>query len=182
MRRRTLLQLSAAAVGSLRDARAQQRFPAPHAETLRAVARTVLPASFGDSALDALADRFAEWVRGYKPGAEMEHGYGAPRLRNKPPSPAATYLTQLADLERPGFVRLDTGARRAAIDSALSTGKVDAMPNAPAGKHVVVDLMSWYFNSSDAADLCYGAAIRREDCRGFAGGSAPPPPLKSRGA
>src|SRR5882724_10838192 len=126
MRRRTLLQLSTAAVASLRAAQAQQRFPAPHAETLRAVAHTVLPASLGTGALDALADRFAEWVRGYKPGAEMEHGYGAPRLRNKPGSPAATYLAQLAELERTNLIKLDPAARRSGMESLLTAAKIDA--------------------------------------------------------
>ncbi len=170
--------MPAAALAATQAALAQQQFPAPHRETLRALAQTVLPASLGEVALDGLADSFREWVRGYKSGAEMEHGYGSTSIRNKPSSPAATYLAQLADLERAKFNELDPAARRAAVEGALSASKIDAMPGSPAGKHVIVDLMSWYFNSPAANDLCYAAAIRREDCRGFAGGSAPPPPLK----
>src|SRR5262245_40945431 len=58
---------------------------------LREIAVAVLPTSLGATQAHQVADRFAVWLRDYKPGAEMEHGYGFTRLRTTPASPASGY-------------------------------------------------------------------------------------------
>jgi hypothetical protein len=167
MRRRTLLGWMA----SLAPAWAQTAtFPGAQAGSLHALARVVLPSELGAARLDATADAFARWVREYRPGAEMDHGYGYTRLRNKPPSPAPVYLRQLAGLGPE--VTAD------AVAAALDEANVADLPRTPDGRHVAADLMAFYFRSSDANDLCYRAAIGRDRCRGLAGSERPPEALR----
>src|SRR5579871_4655683 len=103
MNRRALVRRLLAAVATLPfpslRAWAQTRdFPGEQGPTLLELAKVVLPASLGDRKIADIAEAFSQWVRDYRPGAEMEHGYGFTRLRNKPASPAPAYLRQLASL------------------------------------------------------------------------------------
>ncbi|HLH18869.1 MAG TPA: hypothetical protein VKX45_16740 [Bryobacteraceae bacterium] len=163
MQRRTLLGWMAA----LGIGRAQEPFPGAQAANLRALARVVLP-----SAVDAAsaAEGFAQWVRGYRGGAEMDHGYGFTRLRTKPALPVASYVKQLA--------ALGPEPSAEAVAAALEEVKVADLPRTPDGRHVASDLIAWYFRSSDANDLCYRAAIGRDKCRGLAGSEDPPKELR----
>jgi hypothetical protein len=163
MRRRTLLGwLAALGIG-----RAQTAFPGEQAEHLPGLARVVLPSEV-DAA--ATAAKFAEWVRGYRGGAEMDHGYGFTRLRSKPALPVANYARQLATL--------GTQPSPDAVSAALEEAKVTDLPRMPDGRHVASDLMAYYFRSSDANDLCYHVAIGRDLCRGLAGSENPPKELR----
>jgi hypothetical protein len=136
---------------------------------LRGLAVVLLPSSLGRDQTDRIAERFAEWVRGYRSGADLEHGYGFPRIRTKPDLPVARYVEQLDALgEAPDAE---------AVRRALETAKINALAPSPAGVHIAADLLSFYFNSSDANDLCYQANIRRDACRGLAGSDRPPAPL-----
>jgi hypothetical protein len=109
-------------------------------------------------------------VREYRPGADTEHGYGFTRVRAKPPSPAGLYVEQLAALPTP--------LTREAVQAAIEQAQIPDLPRLPDGKHVIADLMSFYFRGSDANDLCYRAAIKRDACRGLAGSENPPAPMK----
>jgi hypothetical protein len=100
----------------------------------------------------------------------MDHGYGFTRLRSKPASPAAAYLRQLQALQLTGAA--DT--QRAAVESALEAAQVTNLPRTPDGKHVASDLMSFYFYSSEANDLCYRAHIGRDECIGLANSAREP--------
>ncbi len=171
MTRRTLLEWLAATAGTLRLASVQTwaqtvAFPGAHAGTLRELAAIVLPPSAGAG----IATRFEHWVRDYRPGAEMDHGYGFTRIRTKGPSPASIYVAQLAALPKPLNSQI--------VEEALHEAKIETLPRSPDGKNIIADLMSFYFNSSDAYDLCYRSAIGRDRCRGLDGSDAPPPPLK----
>lgn len=167
MRRRNLLQWAAGIFGLPGAQWAQTAFPAGEDATLRALAAIVLPVGN-----ERAAERFIEYVRGYRGGAETDHGYGVTYLRRKPASPAAEYVKQLAALERP--------ATRESVKRALDAAGVKEMPRVPDGKNVIADLMSFYFRSSEANDLCYQAAIGRDQCRGLAGSDRAPRPLKER--
>jgi hypothetical protein len=156
--------------------------------TLRAAARAVLPSAVGVRGADETVDRFVRWLRNYRAGADMDHGYGFTRLRTTPASPAAGYPAQLAELERvastkgKAFANLDADTQRAVIASALTDAKVDALPPRPNGRHVVADLMGFYFRSTDANDLCYNAAIGKDKCRGLPDSDKAPSPLGKRAA
>jgi hypothetical protein len=163
MRLRTVLGwLAALGVG-----RAQAEFPGEQAEHLRALARVVLPSEV-DAA--AAAAKFAEWVRGYRASAEMDHGYGFTRLRTKPPLAVRNYTQQLA--------ALGPQPTAESVTAALQDAHIADLPRTPDGRHVASDLMAFYFRSSDANDLCYRAAIGRDLCRGLAGSENPPKELR----
>lgn len=157
-------------------------FPASEGGVLAALAATVLPASLGAARVKDEAERFIRWVREYRAGAEMEHGYGFTRLRKKGESPAAAYQAQLRSLAEQGFAAAPPDQRRALLEKALAEAKVQSLPGSPNGGHVAADLMSFFFSSSRAADFCYGRAIRRDQCIGFADAGQPPAPVKERGA
>ncbi len=169
MHRRTLLRWLAA-VGPLRAWAQTAGFPGDQADKLRKLAAIVLPSELGPGGLQTTAAGFERWVREYKPGAEMDHGYGFTRLRSKPPSPAPAYLQQLGALRLDG----DAGANRAEVEAALQAANIANLPQTPDGRHVAADLMAFYFRSSEANDLCYRARIGRDECRGLAGSDREP--------
>ena len=152
--------------------------------TLRELAAVVLPSSLGRKGSDEIADRFAEWLRGYKAGAEMSTGYGFPRKQAVPENPSARYADQLEDLERRAraigspFASLDMTAKRRLVEAALAGAGADRIPARPDGKHVATDIMSFYFHSADGEDVLYAAAIRRDDCRGLPSSGARPAPVR----
>ena len=107
--------------------------------------------------------KFALWVLGYTPGAEIEHGYGFTKLEQRPPSPVPRYVSQLRELAAKGFVAASPSERVALVEASLDG--VKALPRIPAGANVVADLMSFYFHSgTEAADTCYDADIRADAC------------------
>ena len=176
MLRRTVLQRIAGACGFLpfpafRAWAQTVNFPGQHHSTLRAIASIVLPAELGRAGTEHVADQFETWVRGYRAGAAMEHGYGFPRLRSKATSPAPAYMAQLETL---------ANVDRLAIEASLDKAGIKELPRQPDGRSVIADLMTFYFHGTDANDLCYRAAIQREDCRGLPGSDNPPPPWKGR--
>jgi hypothetical protein len=144
---------------------ADEAFPGDQESTLKALAFVVLPPSLGRSKTDELAAKFARWVRGYTPGAEMEHGYGFTKLAVRPPSPVPRYVEQLRDLSSKGFAAMKPADQTALVEASLKD--VKTLARMPAGDHVIADLMSFYFFSSDATDACYDADIRADACRGF---------------
>lgn len=152
-------------------------FPGKHGPALREIAAVVLPAELGRAGTDRVAQQFERWVREYRAGADMDHGYGFTRVRSKPQSPAPAYLGQL-ELLREALASGDPVAKRKAVEDALDRAGIKDLTRSPDGKHVIADLMSFYFHGSDANDLCYRAAIRRDSCRGLEGSGDPPPTLK----
>src|SRR5262245_55590905 len=176
MKRRALLQIAASAAAILPFERvrllAQPRELTTDAiATLREIAPTVLPSALGAARTAATVDGFVAWTRGYREGVPVSHGYGHPRLQRTGASPVPAYHLQLATLERAARERgarwssLDLEARRALLDDAFTKAGVRNLPGRPSGQHVVVDLMAFYFRSSEANDDCYNALINREVCR-----------------
>ena len=141
---------------------------------LHDVAPTVLPATLGAAKVRSITDSFVAWTRGYREGVALTHGYGHPRLQKSGPSPVPGYLSQLAALAAEAKARggrwaaIDPETRRALLDAAFTKAGVRSLPPRPAGQHVVVDLMAFYFRSSEANDDCYKALIQREVCRPIA--------------
>jgi len=174
--RRSVIQLALTATAlspfvRLRLAAALQEFGPESVAILRRIARAVLPGELGTRGSDEQVERFAEWVRAYREGAELEHGYGRPRIRYAPPSPVETYAAQLREIEAAArakqqpFDALDREAQRAILDASLKAAGVEDLPGRPMGRHVVADLMAHYFRSTEANDLAYRALIGQEKCR-----------------
>ena len=185
MRRRSVLQLLGAAAAALpwRPSLAQAQ-AAPLTEsavqTLRDIAPVVLPSELGPRGTDAVVDSFLEWLRGYRSGADMGFGYGILRHRRTPTITAATYVQQLEALANAGASARGAASgdsRRAAIVKSLEDAGIKDFPASPNGVHVVADFMSFYFNGTDANDLCFKAKIGRDRCRTLAGSSQRPAPL-----
>ncbi|MCU1233988.1 MAG: hypothetical protein JWP63_1955 [Candidatus Solibacter sp.] len=153
------------------------------AAQMRELAAVVLPESLGRARTDEAADKFARWMRDYRPGAEMACGYGFPRAQTVPASPAANYTAQLSALEAAAsakgtaFSKLNAAAKKAIVEAALQAVKVDRVPVRPNGQHVASDLMSYFYNSSEGQDFLYGVAIKRDDCRGLATSADRPKPI-----
>jgi hypothetical protein len=147
MKRRNFLAV--AALFAPRWARAQELAP-----SIRELTKIVLPAKVDQ---DKIATGFIQWIRDYKPGAEVSSGYGNPRTQVIGPNPSANYGEQLRSLGSP--------ITRAAVESALA--QFDRIPQRPNGKHVAADLLAYFYNSADGEDFLYGVAIKRDDCRGL---------------
>jgi hypothetical protein len=185
MKRRTLLQMAAAALAWMRmpahlpGAQAAALTPADEGR-MRALAEVVLPGELARDRRSEIVDEFLRWIRNYREGAEMDHGYGFTRLRRTPPPPAARYPAQLAALDRAArakgaaFESTDTAARRAIVEAAIVAAKVERLPARPTGDHVATDLMAFYFHGPSASDLAYRAAIARDACRGLPGSDRRP--------
>lgn len=188
MKRRTLLQWIAGAAASLpflnvRLAAAVGELSPGQLLVLRDVAGTVLPASLGPKATDAAVDGFVRWMRGYREGVPLSHGYGDPQLVRTGPTPVPGYARQITALEdaaraRGGrFGALGLNVRRVLLDGALTSAGVRGLPARPDGTHVVSDLMAHYFRSSAATDLCYNAHIGRNTYRAIEVTTVRPKPL-----
>ena len=189
--RRTVLQAFAAAVAASPLGRLGIFAQAPpitdaQVATLRAIAEVVLPSAVGRDERDRVVNGFVAWVRNYKEGAEMGHGYGSSTLRQPSgPSPAARYPTQFASLDDAAktsggasFAALAAEARRAVIEAALNGPQpVNRLPAQPTGQSLIADFMGFYFTSPDAWDLAYQAQIGRDKCRTLDGSDNAPEPL-----
>jgi hypothetical protein len=189
MKRRAFVRLAVSAVALSpvhRLALAASSSPLPEASvaTLRSLAPVVLPTGLGRRGVDLVTDRFLDWLAGYRAGVVMEHGYGHPRVRPTPESPAPRYIEQLSALveaadrqHHQAFSRLSPEAKLGLIEAAFKDAKVDTLPSLPNGRHVVADFMASYFQSSEANDHCYQAAIGRETCRALSQVTTRPRPL-----
>jgi hypothetical protein len=186
MKRRALLRWIASGAATLPLLRITLRadeLSAGHVFVLRDVATTVLPSAIGAKGQDEAVDNFLRWLRDYKPGVPLSHGYGEPRLVRTGPSPAPGYGTQVTALQQAATARggrfgaLPLADRRAILDAAFKTAGVQNLPSRPDGRHVVADLMAHYFRSSAANDLCYNARIGRHTYRAIRVTTVRPRPL-----
>ena len=153
---------------------------ADDAATLRALAEAILPTALGRDGAVRVARDFQRWIDEYRANAELVHGYGTSALRYAPASPRARWADQLARLGGIGAMSLD--ARRARVREALGDVRTDGMPEVGAAPHVAIALLSFYFGSPAAGDLCHEAQIGREQCRPLATSSRKPLPLAGRRA
>ncbi len=190
MRRRRLLQWIAAGAASwpllrVRVSAANELSPG-EVLVLRDLASTVLPSQLGAKGIEDAVNDFVVWLRDYREGVPLSHGYGFPRLTRTGPSPVTRYGAQLIALQdaartRGGrFATLGLEERRSLLDDALKQGGVTNLPGRPDGRHVVSDLMAHYFRSSAATDLCYSARIGRNTRRSIQVTTVKPAPLTGR--
>ena len=186
MKRRHALRTLATAAALLPLSRVELRadeLPADQVFVLRDVAATVLPSSIGAAGHNEAVDNFLRWIREYKEGVALSHGYGEPRLVKSGPSPAPAYSKQILALQQAAQARggrfgaLPIEVRRQLLDAALKAADVRNLPGRPDGKHVVADLMAHYYRSSGANDLCYNARIGRNTYRAIRVTTVRPQPL-----
>jgi len=193
MRRRTLLRLASAVaawspIARLRAFAQPPLFSAGQRTALDAIAAVTLPSSIGARGRAAATDTFIAWHVNYRQGADMGHGYGSSTLRAPSPAPVVTrYAAQFTALDQAAraqgaasFATSAASTRRTIIEAALNTlPPVSRMPARPTGANLVADFMGLYFNSAEAFDQAYRAAIGRDDCRGLEGSDRAPSALTS---
>ena len=186
MKRRRALQTLAAAAAALPLMRVQLRadeLPADQVFVLRDIAATVLPSAIARKGQDEAVDQFLRWIREYKEGVALSHGYGEPRLIKSGPPPVPGYSKQISALQQAAQARggrfgaLSLAIRRELLDAAFKAADVRNLPGRPDGKHVIADLMAHYFRSSGANDLCYNARIGRNTYRAIRVTTVRPVPL-----
>lgn len=169
------------------DLATAQELEPDHVFVLRDVAATVLPSAIGAQGQNEAVDNFLKWIRDYKEGVALSHGYGEPRLVKSGPSPVAGYSKQITALQQAAQARgarfgaLPIETRRELLDNAFKSADVRNLPSRPDGKHVVADLMAHYFRSSAANDLCYNARIGRNTYRAIRVTTVRPPALQAQG-
>ena len=163
----------------------------PPAETLRAVAGAVLPASdLGPDGIDQVVTDFEAWIDGFEPVAEMPHGYlnrGLANIRYGPPHPGPRWAAQVEALEleaakrhQSTFAELSIEDRRTLIQGQLGRDELGRLPSPGQARHVAVGLMAYFYAGSEATDLCYRASIGRFKCRGLGTLGREPRPLVAR--
>lgn len=158
--------------------------PAP----LAAVAAAVLPSDLGADGTAKAVREFTKWVAEYRAGAEILHGYGTDELTSLPALPVAEWRRQLAALDAAAtsahgraFPSLSLAERQGIIRQALAGRRVAGMPEIGAAPHVAVALLSHFYGSADATDLCYGVQIGAKQCRPLVHNGRPPLPLARGG-
>jgi hypothetical protein len=148
--------------------------------TLRALAPAVLPSELGAAGHAKVVNDFVQWLASHRGNAERNWGYGHPRRSATAEIAVATYESQLATMAQraasgaSGLSTVPVGDRQTLAAASLDTAGIKGLPGAPDGRHVIADLMSFFFNSSAATDLVYRARIGRVTCRGLSGSTARP--------
>jgi hypothetical protein len=155
---------------------------------VKSLAEVVLPGELGDAGISRVSRAFTQWVAGYRPGVELVHPYGSSELRQTGESPAGRWRTQLATLQadarrkhQRGFNALTREQRRELVTAALAAERTNRMPDPLGANHVAMALVSWYFATPEAVDLCYNARIGRNQCRPLVNAPREPLPLARSG-
>jgi hypothetical protein len=181
LQRRTVLRVVLSIIAWAPFSRsAAAAFGDAHATRLTALAGVVLPQELGSEGVARAVGAFMQWLRNYRAGAQMDHGYGFTQLKRTPPSPAAKYPAQLDDLDRRtggSFAAAALSDRQRAVTDAVIASGVTALPARPDGGHIATDLMAHYFSSPGANDLAYDHLIGRYSCRNLSGSDQRPPVL-----
>lgn len=124
--------------------------------TLILLGRRILPQELTEAELKRTIEKFERWVSNYRAGAELNHGYGTGRLDLLPADPWPRWREQL---------RAMTPASIEKIDQLPELARAERLPGVLAAPHVALALLSWYYASPEANDLCYQARIGRDSCR-----------------
>jgi Gluconate 2-dehydrogenase subunit 3 len=152
--------------------------------TLDALGEAILPSQLGRAGITRAVAAFRDWGTGYHENAELVHGYGTSRLRSTGPTPLTRWTTQLDALDTAAqskhgraFKALTVAERTALVRDALKSERLDRLAGVVDANHVAVALLAHFYESSDAANLCYRAQIGRQTCRPLAQQSRKPLPM-----
>jgi hypothetical protein len=156
---------------------------------LLALASAILPSEFGPDGQRRIAAALQKWIAGYRVGAEMNHGYGTARIRTTGADPSTRWALQLRSLDADarrvhaaGFTAITPEQRRALVRTQLTAERATAIPGeTAAASHVALALLSTFYGSPEATDLCYEAAITPNACRPLTAVTQRPVPLRRAG-
>lgn len=160
---------------------------APNATPLGALGEAVLPADLGAAGIARAVSEFERWMLGYQPGAEANHGYGTGKIERLTNDPRPEWRAQLVALDAearragaPSFAALPREARQAIVRTALAGERGESLPSPLGARHIAVALLSHFYDSPAATDLCYDAQIGRQQCRPLAAQRQQPVALTRR--
>ena len=198
--RRRFLKQSAALVSSMAGMAASECAPSGEAPpsvssassrelertTLEALGRIVLPKrALGDEGVSSVLDGFATWLSGFEAVAELDHPYlWTDEIAYCPQDPAPLWRSQLEapELEaekRHGkrYPELSSEEQRVILDRYLPRDVGPELPYAGEAPHVAIGILAYFYRTSKANDLGYGATIEKQTCRGLDTGPDEPAPL-----
>jgi len=165
--------------------------PAPAAgrpETLLAVGSIVLPAaSLGEDGVRRVVEGFRKWLDELEPVAELDHAYiFTDEILYGPPDPDPMWTAQLEALELEAekrheapFAALPREEQEALLRRQLPPNPGAALADPARAPHVALGLLAYFYQSSEANDLCYERAIEKTTCRGVESGAVEPPVRRS---
>jgi len=154
--------------------------------TLEALGRIVLPKrALGDEGVSSVLDGFRDWLSGFEAVAELDHPYlWTDEIAYGPPDPAPIWTSQLEALELEANKRhdkrysdLSSEEQRMILDRHLPKHFDPDLPDAGSAPHVAIGILAYFYRTSHANDLGYGAAIEKQTCRGLDTGPDEPAPL-----
>jgi hypothetical protein len=185
MRRRAFLQVAAGTPVARSAARLLGFDPRDlDPAILEALASAILPSAIGADGARRVAREFTAWLADYPAGAEALHGYGTATIRPLGPSPSPRWDEQLRALDtaaqaRHGrrFAACRPDEQRALFAEALGENPPSRLPPPLQAPHVGLGLLAWFYESPEATDLGYQAAIGRTRCRPLAMNPEKPPTL-----
>lgn len=135
--------------------------------TMRALAMAILPSELGADGAARVARDFQKWIDGYRENVEVVHGYGTSALEVTKPSPRAKWAAQLESLRK-------SGVSKEGIAKLLENERLDRIPDVASAPHVALGLLAFFYDSSEANDMCHEARIGRETCRPLSAASRRP--------
>ena len=156
--------------------------------TVTRLAEVVLPGELGNDGFTRISRGFTQWIASYRQGAELVHPYGSANIQLTGASPASRWRDQLSALDRDarakhqrGFNSLTRDQRREVVLVALGAERTARMPGALDANHVALALVSWFFATPEASNLCYQSRIDRNQCRPLANATRQPLPIRGQG-
>jgi hypothetical protein len=160
----------------------------PNDTILAALADAVLPSELGADGVRRAVGDFQRWMDGYQPDAEAAHGYGTGRIGRLPADPRPAWKAQLQSMDAEArrsagqsFAAMTRERRQALVRTALAGERGESLPSPLASKHIALALLSHFYDSATATDLCYESQIGRQQCRPLAAQAQRPTPLARRG-
>jgi hypothetical protein len=162
--------------------------PAGDPGTLAAVAGIVLPAaSLGDDGVRRAVEGFRKWLDELEPVAELDHAYiSTDEILYGPPDPEPLWTAQLEALEleaekrhESSFAAIPREAQEALLRRQFNPNPGAGFPDPARAPHVALGLLAYFYQTSEANDLCYERAIERTTCRGVESGASEPPARRS---
>ncbi len=189
--RRTFMKTGAALASALalpscvpEAAKERATAPAAKPETLAAVAGIVLPAtSLGAEGVLRVVGGFRKWLDELEPVAELDHVYIATdEIPYGPPDPEPLWTAQLEALEiesrkrhEAPFTAIPRVEQEAILKHQLPPSLEGGLPSPARAPHVALGLLAYFYQTSEANDLCYERAIEKTTCRGIESGAVEPP-------
>ena len=152
---------------------------------VRAIGRTILPTELGVHGQDRVTEGFRQWLRGFRPDPEMAAGWGSAEIPHGPPDPAERWSEQLTRLDQVSlqvhgvaFADLRQEARLSILRTEIREEFLPLRSPADA-HHVAVGILSYFYRSPEATNLCYRAEIHSGSCRDLSTAGTKPDPLQS---